>query len=223
MSTLAAPGSPPAPAERRRLAARVRRLSWISLVYMTAEGGIAIAAGVMAGSIALVGFGIDSVIEGLASGVIIWRFTGRRIVSEDAERRAQRLVAVQFFLLAPYVAYESVAALVAGHRPDASALGIGLAATSLVVMPYLGVAKQRLALRLGSPATRGEGRQNILCAHLSAALLAGLLGNALLGAWWLDPAVGLLIAAVAAREGVEAWRGEGCACACGVTAGPPIR
>ena len=120
-------------------------------------------------------------------------------------------MAIQFFLLAPYVAYESVAALVAGERPDASWLGVGLAASSLVVMPYLGIAKERLAARLGSAATRGEGRQNLLCAWLAGALLLGLLGNALLGAWWLDPAVGLLIAAVALREGAEMWRGgEGC-------------
>ena len=188
-------------AERLRLAARVRRLSWFSLAYMTAEGAVAILAGVAAGSVALVGFGIDSAIEGLASAVIVWRFTGHRITSASAERRARRLVAIQFLLLAPYVAYESVAALAAGDRPDASWLGVGLAASSLVVMPYLGIAKERLAARLGSAATRGEGRQNLLCAGLAGALLLGLLGNALLGAWWLDPAVGLLIAAVALREG----------------------
>jgi divalent metal cation (Fe/Co/Zn/Cd) transporter len=188
----------------------VRRLSWFSLAYMTAEGAIAIAAGIVAGSVALIGFGIDSAIEGFASAIIIWRFTGHRITSHAAETRAQKLVATQFFLLAPYVAYESIGALVAGEHPDASWVGVGLAASSLVVMPYLGIAKERLADRLGSAATKGEGRQNMLCAYLAGALLVGLLGNALLGAWWLDPAVGLLIAAVAAKEGLEAWRGEGC-------------
>ncbi|HSJ72968.1 MAG TPA: cation transporter [Miltoncostaeaceae bacterium] len=120
-------------------------------------------------------------------------------------------MAVQFFLLAPYVAVESARALTTGERPDVSWLGIALAASSLVAMPYLGVAKRRLAARLGSPATSGVGAQNLLCAALAGALLVGLLGNALAGAWWLDPLVGLLIAAVAVREGVEAWRGEGCA------------
>jgi divalent metal cation (Fe/Co/Zn/Cd) transporter len=177
---------------------------------MTAEGAIAVTAGVLAGSIALIGFGIDSAIEGLASGIIIWRFTGHRVFSDAAEQRAQKLVAVQFFLLAPYVAFESVKALANGEHAEASWLGIALAATSVVGMPVLGIAKQRLADRLGSAATKGEGRQNMLCAYLAGALLVGLLGNALAGAWWLDPAVGLLIAAVAVQEGREAWRGEGC-------------
>jgi divalent metal cation (Fe/Co/Zn/Cd) transporter len=207
VTTLAPPGRRLRDAERVRLAARARRLSWLSLAYMTAEGAIAILAGVAAGSVALVGFGIDSAIEGLASAVIVWRFTGGRVVSEAAERRAQRLVAIQFLILAPYVAYESVAALAARERPDASWVGVALAASSLVVMPFLGIAKERLSVPLGSAAIRGEGRQNLLCAGLAGALLLGLLGNALLGAWWLDPAVGLLIAAAALREGAEAWRG----------------
>jgi divalent metal cation (Fe/Co/Zn/Cd) transporter len=208
----ASPSVATSDAERRRLAARVRLLSWASLGYMTLEGGVAILAGVLAGSIALIGFGIDSAIEGFASAIIVWRFTGHRIFSDAAETRAQKLVAIQFFILAPYVGFESVNALVEGERPDISWLGIGLSASSLVVMPYLGIAKQRLADRLGSAATKGEGRQNMLCAYLAGALLVGLLGNAAFGAWWLDPAVGLLIAAVAVKEGHEAWRGEGCAC-----------
>jgi divalent metal cation (Fe/Co/Zn/Cd) transporter len=199
-------------AEYLHLAGRARWLSWLSLAYMTLEGAVAILAGVLAGSVALIGFGLDSAIEGFASGVIVWRFTGARVFSPAAETRAQKLVAIQFFLLAPYVAYESVQALAGGERPDASWLGIGLSATSLVVMPYLGIAKQRIADRIGSAATKGEGRQNMLCAYLAGALLAGLLGNALVGAWWLDPAVGLLIAAVAVKEGREAWRGDGCCC-----------
>ena len=156
---------------------------------------------------ALVGFGIDSAIEGFASAIIVWRFTGHRIFSGAAERRAARLVAVQFLLLAPYVAYESVAALVTGARPEVSWVGIGLAASSMVVMPWLGIAKERVAAGLGSAATRGEGRQNMLCAYLAGALLLGLLGNALLGAWWLDPAAGLLIAARRSGRGVRTWRG----------------
>ena len=193
-----------------RLAGRVKLLSWLSLAWMTVEGAVAIAAGIVAGSIALIGFGLDSAIEGLASVIIIWRFTGSRVFSPAAEQRAQKLVAAQFFLLAPYVAVESVRALAGGERPDASWVGIGLAVGSVILMPMLGIAKQRLADQMGSVATRGEGRQNMLCAYLAGALLVGLLGNALAGAWWLDPLVGLLIAAVAVREGIDSWRGEGC-------------
>jgi divalent metal cation (Fe/Co/Zn/Cd) transporter len=192
------------------LARRVRFLSWLSLGVITAEGAIAITAGILASSIALIGFGLDSVVEGMASLIIVWRFTGRRLFSNAAEDRAQRLVAIQFFLLAPYVAFESVRALIGGEHPDVSWLGIGLSVASLISMPILGIAKERLADQLGSAATKGEGRQNMLCAYLAGALLVGLLGNALLGAWWLDPVVGLLIAGVAVKEGREAWRGEGC-------------
>jgi hypothetical protein len=156
---------------------------------MTVEGGVAIGAGVAASSIALVGFGLDSAIEGFASLVVVWRFTGRRLFSAAAETRAQRLVAVQFFLLAPYVTFESARGLAGGERPEASWVGIGLAVSSVILMPLLGTAKQRLAEQLGSAATKGEGRQNMLCAYLAGALLLGLLGNALAGAWWLDPAV----------------------------------
>jgi divalent metal cation (Fe/Co/Zn/Cd) transporter len=193
-----------------QLAGRVKLLSWLSLAWMTVEGAVAIVAGIVAGSIALVGFGLDSAIEGFASVIIIWRFTGHRVFSHAAEERAQKLVAVQFFLLAPYVGFESVKGLIGGEHPDVSWVGIGLAIGSVVFMPMLAVAKQRLADQLGSAATAGEGRQNMLCAYLAGALLIGLLGNALVGAWWLDPTVGLLIAGVAVKEGVESWRGEGC-------------
>ena len=192
------------------LARRAKWLSWLSLVLITAEGGVAIAAGIMAGSIALIGFGIDSAIEGLASVVIVWRFTGSRLLSDAAETRAQKLVAIQFFLLAPYVGVESLRALIGGAHPEVSYLGMVLAASSIVVMPLLGVAKQRIGDQIGSSATRGEGAQNLLCAYLAVALLAGLLGNALFGAWWLDPLVGLLIASVAVKEGRDTWRGKGC-------------
>jgi divalent metal cation (Fe/Co/Zn/Cd) transporter len=195
-----------------RLASRARMLSWLSLAWMTVEGAVAIAAGLVAGSIALIGFGLDSAIEGVASVVIIWRFSGQRIHSDAAERRAQKLVAAQFFLLAPYVAFESVRALIGGERPDESLVGIFLAAGSVVIMPVLGVAKQRVARQLGSAATKGEGAQNLLCAYLAGALLVGLLGNAWFGAWWLDATVGLMIAAAALREGQAAWRGDGDAC-----------
>jgi divalent metal cation (Fe/Co/Zn/Cd) transporter len=195
------------------LARRAKLLSWLSLGAMAVEGAVAIVAGVVAGSIALLGFGLDSAIEGFASTIIIWRFTGSRLFSERAEVRAQKLVAIQFYLLAPYVAIESVRALAGGEHADVSVVGMVLAVWSLVTMPLLGLAKQRIADQIGSAATKGEGRQNILCAYLAGALLVGLAGNALIGAWWLDPVVGLLIAGVAVKEGAETWRGEGC-CGC---------
>jgi divalent metal cation (Fe/Co/Zn/Cd) transporter len=201
---------PVAPAGVSPAVRRVRLLSWISLVWMGAEGTIAIVAGVLAGSIALVGFGIDSAIEGFASAIIIWRFTGSRIHSHAAEARAQKLVALQFFLLAPYVAVEAVHKLVTAEHPETSWLGMALTASSVIGMPLLGVAKVRLAHELGSAATKGEGNQNLLCAYLAGAVLLGLAGNALFGLWWLDPVAALTIAGVAVREGMETWRGEGC-------------
>ena len=122
--------------------------------------------------------------------VIIWRFTGTRVFSHVAEQRAQKLVAIQFFILAPYVGFESLDALIGGEHADVSWVGFALAAGSVVFMPMLGIAKQRLADTMGSAATAGEGRQNMLCAYLAGALLIGLLGNALVGAWWLDPVAG---------------------------------
>ena len=195
-------------AEYLREARKAKWLSWASLAYMALEGIVAVVAGIAAGSIALIGFGLDSAIEGFASIVIVWRFTGWRTLSHEAERRAQKLVAVQFFILAPYVAYESGRALIEGARPEESMVGIVLAATSLILMPLLGRAKQRIGARIGSSATASEGKQNLLCAYLAGAVLVGLLGNALVGAWWLDPVVGLLIAGVAVQEGRESWRGE---------------
>ena len=197
-----------------RAARRARLLSWISLVWMGAEGAIAITAGILSGSIALVAFGLDSAIEGFASLVIVWRFTGRRLLSEDAERRAQKLVAIQFFLLAPFVTIEVLRDLLARDEAETSWLGIALVTTSVVGMPMLGIAKRRLADTLGSVATRGEGTQNLLCAYLAGAVLVGLLGNALFGLWWLDPVAALVVAVVAVREGVQSWRGEGCADCC---------
>ena len=177
---------------------------------MTIEGGVAVAAGLIASSPALIGFGFDSAIEGLASVIIIWRFAERRALSEEAELRAQKLVAVSFFLLAPYVAYEALSTLIAGNHPETSVIGIALSATSLVLMPYLGMAKKRIGTRLESSATAGEGAQNILCAYLAAGVLAGLAANSLFGLWWLDPVVALGIAGLAISEGRESWRGESC-------------
>jgi divalent metal cation (Fe/Co/Zn/Cd) transporter len=208
-ATAEAERSPLHPVERDRLIRYAKLLAWSSLVWMTAEGVIAVAAGVMAGSIALIGFGIDSAIEGLAS-VIIWRFWGARALSETAERRAQKLVAISFFLLAPYVAIEAIRALVTGSEPETSWLGIGLTIGSAIFMPFFGVAKKRVGAQLGSAATAGEGTQNLICAYLAVGVLAGLLANTVLGWWWLDPVVALGIAVLAVHEGREAWEGEEC-------------
>ncbi len=205
-----APRAPSRDADWQHAANQARLLSWLSLVYMGAEGAIAITAAVVAGSVALLGFGLDSAIEGLASVIVIWRFTGPRTLSVTAEARAQKAVAVTFFLLAPYITYDAITTLLAGDRARTSWLGIGLSIASLIVMPLLGMAKRRLGARLDSGATSGEGAQNLLCAYLAAGVLIGLLGNTLLDWWWLDPVVALGIAALAIREGIEAWRGEDC-------------
>jgi divalent metal cation (Fe/Co/Zn/Cd) transporter len=193
-----------------RDARRARLLSWLSLGWMTAEGVLGVLAGALASSVALVGWGLGSAIEGLAAVIVIWRFTGSRTHSPTAERRAERAVAVSFFLLAPYIAVEAVRALAAGTQPDTSALGIAVTASSVVLMPALGVAKRRLGRQLGSGATAGEGTQNLLCAAQGAAVLVGLAANAVAGAWWLDPLVALVLAAWAVKEGRDAWRSESC-------------
>jgi divalent metal cation (Fe/Co/Zn/Cd) transporter len=200
------------PDDRDRWIRRAKALSWLSLAWMTVEGAVAITAALVAGSVALLGFGIDSAIEGLASVIVIWRFTGSRRLSGQAERQAQKAVAVSFFLLAPYIAQDATRALIAGDHPSTSWVGIGLSASSIVVMPLLGHAKQRIGDRLGSAATAGEGAQNLLCAYLAAGVLLGLAANAAVGWWWLDPVIALVIAVVAVREGREAWAGEGCGC-----------
>lgn len=158
-------------------------------------------AAALAGSVALLGFGLDSAIEGLASVIIIWRFTGTRTLSPTAEAQAYKAVALTFFLLAPYITYDAVPTLAARDHAHTSWLGIDLAISSLIVMPILGVAKRRLGAQLASAATTGEGSQNLLCAYLATAVLIGLLVNTTMGWWWLDPLVGLGIAGLAIREG----------------------
>jgi divalent metal cation (Fe/Co/Zn/Cd) transporter len=193
-----------------RAAQWARWLAWASLVWMTVEGTVGLVAGFQANSIALVGWALSSVVEGLASVIVIWRFTGPRTLSETAEARAQKAVAISFWLLAPYVAIESIRNLLTRETPETTLLGIGLTISSLLLMPALGIAKQRLGNRLSSSATAGVGTQNLLCAYLAGAVLVGLVGNSLWGWWWLDPVAGLLVAAVAIKEGREAWRGENC-------------
>ena len=191
---------------------RAKLLAWGGNAWHFVEFAIAVAAGIAAGSIALVGFGIDSLIESLAGFIIIWRFASRRSLSEAAERRAQQLVAASYAILVVYIVVEATRALIAGDQPEASWVGIGLAAVTAPTMPLLARAKRRVGRQLGSAATVSEAEQNQICAYLSVALLVGLLSNALLGWWWADPAAALVIAAIAAREGVESWKGESCDC-----------
>lgn len=193
-----------------RAARQARVLSWVSLGWMTLEGLAGLVAGLDANSISVVTWAASSAAEGLASAIVIWRFTGRRTMSEDAEHRAQRWVAASFFLLAPYLVYEAIHRLAIGEGADTRALSLALTASSVVGMPLLGYAKLRLARRLGSSATAGEGVQNLLCAAQAAAALAAV---ALAGALpWLDPVAAVIIAGLALREGAAMWRGDGDAC-----------
>ena len=196
-------------ASRQQLERRARALAWGGNAWHLIEFAIAVGAGVAASSVALVAFGIDSLIEFAAGGVVLWLFSGGRGESERAERRAQQLIAVSFYALAAYVAVDSVRAF-AGKHPAPSTVGIGLALVTAPTMPVLAGAKRRVGRQLGSRATESEGQQNMICAYLSVALLVGLGANALFGWWWADPLAGLVIAAVAVREGREAWRGETC-------------
>jgi divalent metal cation (Fe/Co/Zn/Cd) transporter len=204
----------PSPERHGQLVRRARMLAWFGIGWHVAEAAIAIAAGLAATSIALIGFGADSLIESLAGLIVIWRFAETRQDSEAAERRAQRLIGASFAVIGIYVGVEAVRALAVGTHPEASWVGIGLAAVTLATMPLLARAKARVGDELHSSATVSEGRQNLLCAYLSAGLLAGLGANALLGWWWADPITALAIAGVALYEGREAWRGNACCDAC---------
>lgn len=200
------------PIERERLERRARLLAVGGIAYHVLEFAIALAAGIAAGSIALIGFGADSLIEAFAGFVVLWLFTGSRGRSSTAERRAQQLIAASFFVLAAYVAIESLRTLAGGHHAETSWVGIGLAAFTAVTMPLFARAKRQVGHELGSSATVKEASQTSLCACLSVALLVGLLLNAVGGLWWADPAAALVISLVAVREGRESWRGEGCDC-----------
>ena len=200
--------------ERLRLERRARMLAWGGIAWHFVEFAIAVGAGIAASSIALIGFGADSLIESVAGLVVIWLFTGSRLQSHGAERRAQQMIAGSFFVLAAYVGAESIRTLVNGDHPEASWVGIGLALVTAPTMPLLARAKRRVGSRLGSSATVKEGAQNMICAYLSVALLVGLSANAFLGWWWADPIAALVIAVVAVKEGRESWRGEGCCDTC---------
>jgi divalent metal cation (Fe/Co/Zn/Cd) transporter len=195
-------------AERRRLGRRAQLLAGASVAYNVIEAVIAVAAGLVAGSVALIGFGLDSVVEVSSGLIILWQFRHR--LPESRERQALRLMAFAFFALAAYVTFESVRALFFGGEAEPSAVGIGLAIASLLVMPFLSWAQRRTGRALGSNAVVADSTQTLLCTYMSAVLLIGLVLNATFGWGWADPIAGLVIAAVAVREGVEAWRGEGC-------------
>jgi divalent metal cation (Fe/Co/Zn/Cd) transporter len=194
-----------------QLARKVRLVSWLSLAWMSIEGAVGVIAGIATNSIALLGYGLDSTIQGIGSLVIIWRFTGSRIDSARAERLAQKIVAITFFLLAPYIGAEALRRLITGEQAEGSWVGIVLALIGITLMPIFGRAKRRLGNELGSAATTGEGTQNLLCAALSLAILFGLAANLFLGLTWADPLVALILALAAARTGRNTWKGRGCA------------
>jgi len=207
---LRSPSTPPQ--ARAMLERRAKRLAWGGNAWHVIEFAIALGAGIAAGSVALVGFGIDSLIELLAGGVIVWLFSGGRGVSQAAERRAQQLIAASYAILVAYIVVEAGRDLLGSHHPAVSWVGIGLAAFTAPTMPLLARAKRRVGRKLNSAATVSEASQNMICAYLSIALLVGLLANAAFGWWWADPLAAFAIAAVAAKEGRDAWRGESCDC-----------
>ncbi len=204
--------SPPAAAPRERLVRHARLLAWSGLAWHLAEAAVAILAGAVAGSIALVGFGGDSLIEAVAGIVVLWLMSASRSGSASAERRAQQLIAASFVLLAAYVAVASIHDVAAGDEPGVSWIGIGLSAVTLLVMPPLAWAKRRVGEKLGSAATMSESRQTMLCAYLSGALMIGLGANAILTWWWADPLAALVIAGMAVSEARDAWQGDACEC-----------
>jgi divalent metal cation (Fe/Co/Zn/Cd) transporter len=204
------------PKARALAVQRSRLLNRITIGWNVAEGVIALVAGTVAGSVSLVGFGLDSGIEVSAAVILTWRLAkeGRAGCMADFDHRATRLIAGSFAVLAVYVVIESVRDLIAGRAPEVSVVGIGLAAVSLIVMPVLAGAKRRLAPLLGSRAAASEAKQTSLCAILSAVVLIGLGLNAALGWWWADPTAGLVIAALAGVEATRTWRAEALADTC---------
>lgn len=194
-----------------RRAVLSRRSLWLAYAtagYNLLEGVIAIAAGSAASSVALLGFGLDSLIEVSSAAVVIWQFGSR--VPEERERLALRLIAVSFFALAAWVTFDALRSLLTGGEAEHSRIGIGIAVASLIVMPLLVRAKRRTGRELGSATVMADSTQTMLCTYLSAVLLVGLVLNAAFGWSWADPIAGLVIAGVAIKEGVEAWRGEHC-------------
>ncbi|MEO6145099.1 MAG: cation transporter [Dermatophilaceae bacterium] len=200
----------PTAVRRRLLGRRAQLLAGASVSYNLVEAAVSIAAGVVAGSVALVGFGLDSLVEVSSGVVILWQFRHR--LPETRERQALRLIALSFFALAAYVTLESLRNLFGAGEAAPSPLGITIASASLIVMPFLSWAQRRTGRELGSGSVVADSKQTLLCTYLSAVLLVGLVLNATVGWGWADPLAGLVIAGVAAREGLQAWRGESCGC-----------
>ncbi len=207
--------------ERSRLVRRARVLSWLSIGWMVLEAGVAIIAAVVAGAVALLGFGLDSLIELTSASAVIWRFSGVRSHSETAERRAQRVIAGCFAVLAGYLVFDGTRALADRSHPHMSWPGAAVSLGAVIVMPLLAGAKGRVAARLGSAAAAGDAAQSWLCAIAAGGVLASILANAVLGWWWLDPVAAFVIAALAVRECRQAWAGEECADCGAVDLGPP--
>jgi divalent metal cation (Fe/Co/Zn/Cd) transporter len=200
----------PAGRTRSRLIRRARTLSLLSIGWMTVEAGVAITVALAAGSVALLGFGLDSLIELASASTILWLYSGSRGSSDAAERRAQRLIAFCFAALALYVAFDAIDTLATAAHPKVSWPGVAVAAGAICLMPLLARAKGRVAAQLGSAATAGDAAQSWLCAASAAAVLLSILANAAFGWWWLDPIVGLGIAGLAVHEGRKAWAGDVC-------------
>ncbi|MCM0675829.1 cation transporter [Micromonospora phytophila] len=197
-----------APERRALLSRRSLQLAYVTAGYNLLEGLVAVAAGAAASSTALIGFGLDSFVEVSSAAVVIWQFRSR--VPEERERRALRLIALSFFALAAWVTVDAARSLLGDGDAEASPVGIGLAISSLIVMPLLVRAKRRTGRELRSATVLADSTQTMLCTWLSAVLLVGLVLNALWGWSWADPVAGLVIAGVAVKEGVEAWRGDHC-------------
>ncbi|RWZ52817.1 cobalt transporter [Labedella phragmitis] len=207
--------SPRAVGERRE--ALERRIRWIVAVtigYNLVEAVVAISAGTVASSAALIGFGLDSTIEVLSAAAVAWQFT--RPDPERWEKGTLRAIAVAFFALAAYVTSSSTLALVTQAEVEHSRVGIVITALSVVIMPFLSFAERRAGRELGSATAVADSKQTLICTYLSAAVLIGLVTNSLLGWWWADAVAGLVIAAFAIREGIEAWRGDACATSVGM-------
>jgi divalent metal cation (Fe/Co/Zn/Cd) transporter len=185
---------------------RGRKLEYFTIGWNSLEAVVAISFGIIAGSVALFGFGVDSVIESSSGAVVLWRL----FAGEERERLALRLVGFSLLLLAAYVAFDAVKSLIFQERPDESYVGIGLAFVSLIVMPILAREKRRVATRLNSRAMQADSKQTDICAYLSAILLGGLALNALAGWWWADPLAALVMIPIIAKEGIEALQGKTC-------------
>ena len=196
---------------RSRLVRRAKTLSLLSIGWMAVEAGVAVVAALVAGSVALLGFGLDSLIELASASTILWLYTGSRVSTAAAERRAQQVIAGCFGALALYLAFDAITTLADSSHPDVSWSGAVVSGGAIIVMPMLARAKGNVATQLGSAATAGDAAQSWLCAIIATGALVSILANATLGWWWLDPTVALGIAGLAVREGREAWAGEVCA------------